>query len=95
MCDMMVPRRSLNRVHRRTAQCRKVVERKSWRLAVEEERAVTSRVFRAYGLPLEMVTSFRYLGQLISAADDDWKEVVSNLSRAREVWKRMKRILSM
>ena len=28
------------------------------------------------------------------AADDDWPAVVRNLSRAREVWKRMTRILS-
>ena len=40
-----------------------------------------------------MVTSFQYLGWVISAVDDDWPVVVSNLSRARAVWKRMTRIL--
>ena len=35
------------------------------RLAEEEERAVTSREFSAYGLPLEMVTSFQYLEWVI------------------------------
>ena len=49
--------------------------------------------FSAYGRPLDMVTSFRYLGRLISAAEDHWTEVVSNLSQTRSVWKRMKIIL--
>ena len=46
------------------------------------------------GPPLEMMTSFRYLGQVISAADNDWTSVVRNLSQARVVWKRMTIILS-
>ena len=36
-------------------------------------------IFSVYGRPLDVVTSFKYLGQLISAADDDWPEVVRNL----------------
>ena len=40
-----------------------------------------------------MVTSFRYLGRVISVVDDDWPEVVKNLSRARAVWRRMTCIL--
>ena len=51
----------------------------------EEERVVTVRYFRVYGRPLEMVTSFKYLGQVISEADDDWSAVVKNLSRERNV----------
>ena len=41
-----------------------------------------------------MVTSFRYLGKVILAADDDWPAVVKNLSRARAIWRRMTLILS-
>ena len=55
---------------------------------------VTAREFRSYGLPLEIVTSFRYLGQMISVADNNWPVVVRNLSRARAVWRRMARILN-
>ena len=54
----------------------------------------TVRAFSAYGRPLKMITSFRYLGQVILAVNDDWKAVVRNLSWARVVWKGMKRILS-
>ena len=41
-----------------------------------------------------MVTLFQYLGQVISAADDDWPALVRNFSRAREVWNRMAIVLS-
>ena len=41
-----------------------------------------------------MVNSFKYLGKVISAADDDCPELAENLYRARKVWKRMSRILS-
>ena len=41
-----------------------------------------------------MVTSFRYLGQVMSAADDDWPKVVRNFDHARAVWRRMTIILS-
>ena len=91
---MLVPWKDLNGAHRCTAQCTRGAERKRRRLAGEEEREVTVRDFSAYGHPLEMVTSFTYLGQVISAADDDWPVVVKNLSRARKVWSRMSRILS-
>ena len=40
-----------------------------------------------------MVTSFRYLGRLISAAEDHWTELVRKLSQTRSVWKRMTIIL--
>ena len=41
-----------------------------------------------------MVLSFKYLGRLISAADDDWLEMIQNLAKAWTVWMRMSRILS-
>ena len=91
---MMVPWHSLNWLHRCTAQCKKGEERKQWRLEAEEERAVTSMAFSPYGHPLEMVTSFRYLWRVISAADDDWSVVVRNLEKSWAVWHRMKMTLS-
>ena len=40
------------------------------------------------------MTSFRYLGRVISVADDDCPAVVRNLSWERAVWRRMAHILS-
>ena len=75
-------------------KCKRGSDRKRRRLAAEEEMKVTARAFSTYGLPLEMVTPFQYLGRVILAADNDWPEVARNLSRARAVQKRMKGILS-
>ena len=61
---------------------------------MEEERAVTSRAFSAYGHPLEMVTSFRYLGRVILAADNYWLAAVQNLAKVRAMWSIMTRILN-
>ena len=61
---------------------------------LEEERAVTSRAFSAYGRPLEMATYFQYMWRVISAANDNWPTLVRNFSRARIVWNWMMRIIS-
>ena len=93
MCDMLVPWWDLNVMHWRTAQFRKGGGQKRRRLAAEEERLVVSRSFVPNGIPLEMVTSFKYLGRVISASDNDWPEVVRNMKKARAVWRRLKRII--
>ena len=49
--------------------------------------------FSAYGCPLERVTSFKHLGRVISATDDDWSAVVRNLAREKKVWSRVLLIL--
>ena len=56
---------------------------------------MTSRAFSVYGHPLKMVPYFKYLGRVLSASDDDWPEVIRNLTKAWAVWQRMLRILSM
>ena len=45
--------------------------------------AVTSRTFRAYVRPLEMLTSFRDLGRVILAVGDNWSVVVQNMAKSR------------
>ena len=65
LCDMMVMWKALNGTHRRTEQCTRGAERKRRRLLAEEEREVTARDFSAYGCPLGMANSFKYLGRVI------------------------------
>ena len=71
MCGILMPRWALNGTYRNTAQYKKGAEQNIWRLSVEEDREVTSRSFSAYRHPLDMVTSFKYLEQVISAVDND------------------------
>ena len=51
------------------------------------------RALTTYGSPLSKVTSFKYLGRVLSAEDDNWTAVVRNLKCARQKWARLTRIL--
>ena len=41
------------------------------------------QAFSAYGYPLDMMTSFKYLGQVILASDNDFPAVVRNLAKVQ------------
>ena len=94
LCDMLVMCKTLNLTHRCTAQCTRGAEQRRRQLAAEEEMEVTARDFSAYGNPLEMLTSFKYLGRVISSTDNNWPVVVRNLTWEKTVWMRMSQILS-
>ena len=90
---MLVPWRTLNGRHLNTAQCSRGAERNRRRLAEEELRERSERAFQAYGEPLVNVTTFRYLGRVMTAGDDDWPAVIGNLQKARKSWGRLLQIL--
>ena len=91
---MLVPCRALNRRHHATALCRKGAERKRRRVEEDKLRDSTERDLDAYGKPIETVNKFKYLGQVITAGDDDWSAVAENLLKARKSWGRLTEILS-
>ena len=74
-CDMLVPWHSINVKHHDTTICRKEAERKRRRMAESELRERMERSFEAYGNPIEVVSSFKYLGQIMMAEDDEWPAV--------------------
>ena len=51
------------------------------------------RAFHAYGQPMEAVSEFRYLGQLLTATDNDWPAVAGNIKKARRIRGRLSRVL--
>ena len=63
-------------------------------MAEAELRDSMERAFEAYGKPLETVSTFKYLGRVMRAGDDDWPSVAGNLVKARQRWGRLSRILS-
>ena len=81
---MLVPQRELNGRHPATDQSARGAEQNRRRLAEGDLRESSERAFEAYREPLENVTTFRYLGQVLIAGDDDWLAVVGNLGRARK-----------
>ena len=38
----------------------------------------------AYDRPLEIVSSFKYLGRLLIETDEDWMAVIDNIWKARK-----------
>ena len=68
-----------------TDNCAKIVEWKRWRLTEEEMREIAERGFKAYGRPLAMVTSLKYLGQVMTTADDEWTVVVGKIRKAQKI----------
>ena len=92
---MLVPWKDMNGRHVTTAQCAKEAEQKRRRMAEKEMRKSTERDFQACGRPaaglrqacsrtLVTVTLFKYLGQVLTAADDDWPFLVGNLRKAQK-----------
>ena len=64
-CDVFVPWAALNRRHPTTVLCIWGADWKNRILIEEEAREWSERTCTAYGCPLAMVTSFRYLGRYI------------------------------
>ena len=85
---MLVPRQTLNGRHPAMAQCARGAEWKSWQLAEGETRESSERTFEAYGEPIQNVSTFRYLGRVLTAVYNDWLVVVGNLGKVWKSWGR-------
>ena len=86
---MLVLWRALNSRHHATVICRKGAKRKRQWMAEAELRDSTERAFEAYGNLLETVTTFKYMGWVMTAGGDDWPAVAKNLVKARKSWGRL------
>ena len=68
---MLLPWCVLNRRHLANTQWVRGAERKIRRLAEEELQEISERVFQDYEKPLETVTSFKYMGKVLTVGYDD------------------------
>ena len=57
-------------------------------------REIAERAFETYVTPVENIPAFKYLGQVVTAGNDDWYAVVGNPQIARKIWGQLLRILS-
>ena len=62
-------------------------------MALGKLRDSAERAFQAYGRPIDMVNSYKYLARVLTAADGDWPEVVGNLKKEWKSWARLERTL--
>ena len=68
-------------------------DQKRCQLAIKVARYGAETVLWAYGQPLTNSGSFKYLGNLLSATDDNWSVAVANLQKERKRWTQLSRIL--
>ena len=67
--------------HLTTAFCRRGAVRGRRCLAEEEARAWGKEEITAYGIPLSLVTSVKYLGRFILVSYENWPAMVNNLRK--------------
>ena len=56
-------------------------------------RYSTVQAFQNFSRPIKTVTSFKYLGRIITASDNKYPSVVGNLRKARDIWAHLAKIL--
>ena len=76
---MFVLHKALNGRHLATDFFHRGEEQKRRRLVEEEVQAGKETPITAYGIPLTPVTSFKYLGRILSTLGDEWPAGVHNL----------------
>ncbi len=86
--------RAVGTAHQKTQYCIKATKVKSLRKAEElNRRIVEETVFTVQGIPIETVSEFQYLGRIVTNNDDDSAAVNRNLTRARQKWGRIGKVL--
>ena len=83
---MFVPQRDLNVLQSTTEISRRGEESKYHRMATEEERAGAETALTVNGKILMEVSSFKYLGRVMSDSDRNCPYLVSNLRKTQDKW---------
>ena len=79
--------------HERTATCRAGAEKREQHRRAEEAAQAMEETFTAYGVELEQVEVFKYLGRQIRNDDNDTQAIRVQLRKARGVWGRLSRMM--
>lgn len=82
-----------SRGHEQTMLCRQGTARRKQHMAAERAAQAMGETFTAYGIELEQVEVFKYLGRLVSYDDNDARAVRHNLRKAMRSWARLSRVL--
>ena len=73
--------------------CAGGTESKRQHIVEEEYHTGSLAAFQSYVCPLALVSSLKYLGQVITYSHNNWTDVIANLSQAWRKCNRMSRIL--
>jgi hypothetical protein len=93
LCRMHLPLASV-RTHTSTALCRQGTMLRQKETLLETYRLAREVVFSVRDTPLDLVSSFQYLGRPLSCFGDDWAALRKNLDKARLRWALISRVLA-
>ena len=83
--------------HQRTDRCKRATEMRRQRHDVELVQRAGEMKFSIYGRDdkplIEGMKKFQYLGSMLKHTYNDWPAVHRNIGKAREVWKRLGKLL--
>ena len=79
--------------HRETGMCEMMSQVWEMRRSVSAASKALDVRFSAFGVNLENVEVFKYLGRLLAYDDVDTQAAMSNLRKARRVWARILAVL--
>jgi hypothetical protein len=80
--------------HTETVLCRQGAKRNKQRMQDLQCIQASQRTFSIQNQPIETVTSFRYIGRIITSSNSDWEAAKFNLHKARTRWMNISRILT-
>jgi hypothetical protein len=92
-CRMHIPLTSVS-THSLTAICRQGTAYRQKEILLQTARYAREATFSVRNLPLEMVSSFSYLGRPVTTHCDDWTALHKNLAKARTRWALISRVLA-
>lgn len=79
--------------HLRSKDCALHTKRRFQREQFVANYLASSHTFSLSDQPLPKVTTYRYLGRLLTSNDSDWPTLYHNLSKARRQWSCIARVL--
>ena len=94
LCGMQVSPTNMTRGHRSSVLCRMLQRQREQARRLRECTEAQNIEFTALGSALGKVHEFRYLGRILTERDSDWPALRRNLSRARQRWGRISRLLA-
>jgi hypothetical protein len=93
-CGMFCTLVALAGKHRESAICREGAKRNKRKIMNLKCIRALRRTFTIRDQPIETVTTFRYLGRILTSSDSDWAAARSNLTKSRQRWTNISRILA-
>ena len=94
VCGAMVAPYALRRGHRHSGMCLAAQGRRRQHRAITRAAKAAEVQLTAYGTVLEAANTFKYLGRPMSSTDNDWPALYRNLTKARQRWASISRILA-